>query len=135
MNQDLVQGASADAAQASGHPGTEALKRRQPELENVELPLADKLINQLGLGIHVDRQVSCPGGRVDVLTPDDIFECKAEGDERSIFEAARQLRRYAPHFPGRALNVVVPIVHPEARWLMRAFRAVDIGIIQLDLEP
>lgn len=134
--------ASDDASPASGHPGTEQeirvlerLKRKQIELENVELPLADKLINDLGLGIHVDRQVTCPAGRIDIVTPDDLFECKAHGDERSIFEAARQLRRYAPHFPGRNLMIVVLFIEPEAKWLQKAFSAVGIGIIELDFEP
>ena len=159
MSQDMIQATSAAVQAVCDHPGSEAewaraineswekaraaaakarqLKKRGPSEERitVELPLARKLMEEHGH--HIERQVSCPGGRVDIVDYDEnaIIECKVDGSLQALFDAAKQLKRYEPYFPGKSLLIAVPVLEDEARWLAKAFRAVGIQILQTDLEP
>lgn len=109
-------------------------KRRGPsgESEKVELPLAALL---RGRGHVVRRQVSCAGGRVDILddTAQEVIECKADGELSSIVDAARQLTLYQPSFPNRRLCIAVPIIDPRAMWMADALRKAGFRFIELEL--
>lgn len=115
----------------------------------VEEPLAKILCDA---GHAIERQVSCVGGRVDILdfTTGEIIECKAWGSASDIAAAVTQLYRYRPGagvgspffrhstgrlpFRGRRLVVAVPSVEHDALWLADIVRRKGIRIIEVRLE-
>jgi hypothetical protein len=101
------------------------------ESQKVELPLAAMLRS---MGHVVRRQVSCAGGRIDILddTAEEIIECKADGELSSIVDAARQLKLYQPSFPNRRLCIAVPFIDPRAMWMADALRKAGFRFIELE---
>ena len=97
----------------------------------VEAPLAAALI---AAGRTILRQVRCPAGQIDIwdATNNRLFECKARGSSGSVADAASQLRRYAPHYPGAQLIIAVPRIEPEALWLADLLEA--NGFVFLEIE-
>jgi hypothetical protein len=81
---------------------------KPPLEEETELAIAQSLEVQ---GIPVQRQVPCPSGRADIVTPDAIYEVKRELDTSTVFSAIGQVLIYRQEINPQAKAYVVGYKH------------------------
>ena len=120
------------AAEALARSLERSKKRgRAEETTKVEEPLVKKL---RAAGHEVVRQVPCPGGRLDVYdaTANECIECKANGGERALLDATRQLLDYQPHFPTAGLKIAIPRKLPSSQWFVNLLKRIGIVVIEVD---
>jgi hypothetical protein len=78
--------------------------RNYVERDEVQLPLAQILRDK---GYKVELEVPVSDGRIDILTPDEIIECKQTLTRESGYSASGQLDYYSAFFPHHAKAVAV----------------------------
>ncbi len=84
----------------------------------------------------IQTHVAIPNGEIDVLTSEEIIECKRMLTRDALLQALGQLQLYAVAYPERKLAIAGPIPHakyyPESREHAKAvierIQAIGVGI-------
>lgn len=119
-----------EAALIAGIQSLRMPKLPGPEYYFVEEPL---FRIRTALGHSIRRQVKCDGGFADLVDQSisQLVECKYLGTNSSLGEAAAQLQRYSPSFPGLTPVIAVLRIRADAQWLADVLRREGFTILEL----
>jgi hypothetical protein len=102
--------------------------RKQIE-KSIEIGFSDKLRQQ---GVAVRQQVRCPGGIADIVTPDAIYEVKAELTYQGMRHAIAQVLAYRVYINPRAKVYVVGCQPKAGAVASHLAQSLGVGVIIWD---
>ncbi len=80
-------------------------------------------------GILAKTHIAVKGGEIDILTPDQIIECKALLDRQSLLMALGQLQLYSPFYPKYRLAIAGPL--PDAKKFPKILKTAEAVITRI----